>query len=243
MERILGELQPSKSKDDYDKAHRVFMDFCKGETPSEELYMTFFDGLRNEKKYRSSTLWSFYSKLNSYHQIATGRKLQQDYPRLTMQLKNYNRGEIPKQSAVFTQEQIWEFLSNPFTDSTFPKTYWILRKCLAAVAFCGGLRCAELKSLQFESFSKTEEGYIVKYRYVPAKQREEVKQAQFLIPINTIHQDALPVMSRATFTKQWFLLATPLGTFSRRASKREDTHEPPWVSTTCMLSPKQLQEL
>lgn len=218
MQRILDEMVPAKSKKDYENAHHLFMDFCNQETPTEELYMTYFDHLRHQKKYKSTTLWSIYSKLNSHHQASTGRKLQQDYPRITMQLKNYKRGEVLKQAEVFTQQQLLQFLDTPVLNSSQSKSYWLLRKCAASVAFCGGLRCAELKSLQFESFAKTDAGYVVTYH--PAKQRQEVKEAHFLIPFNKSN----PTQCFASHVTCYIELAklslgTPTGDFFRTCLK------------------------
>ncbi len=56
-----------------------------------------------------------------------------------------------------------------------------MRKYVAVIAFTGGLRCTELKSLTFDSLEHTQEGHV---HYTPAKQRQEIKRTSFLVPYN-----------------------------------------------------------
>ncbi len=182
-DQILADLLPKKSGSAYIKA---WSDFKFKQTteflgqPKEDDFLSYFDYLHRIKGHAPTTLWSIYSKLNNmYNIVDTGKKLQQDYPRLTVQLKRYSAGYERKQARVFSYEEIMKFLLMPCEE---PKSYWLLRKCAAVLAFTGGLRCTELKSLTFESLEHTQEGYVV--HYTPAKQRQELKRACFLVPYN-----------------------------------------------------------
>ena len=59
---------------------------------------------------------------------------------------------------------------------------WVLRKASIALSFCGGLRGAELRSLNLGDLTEGPDGYWV--RYTPAKQAGEVKDNSFLVPWN-----------------------------------------------------------
>ena len=55
-----------------------------------------------------------------------------------------------------------------------------LRKAAISLAFCGGLRCAELRALRWGDLVEEEDGIWV--RYNPVKQHGEVKENKFLVP-------------------------------------------------------------
>ena len=111
--------------------------------------------------------------------VEFGQKLQDMHPRCLLQLKQYNSGYQRKVAKMFTRLQINEFLAMTVEG---PEGFWLLNKAAAAIAFIGGLRIAELKSLKFKDLIENEDGIWV--HYSPAKQRGEVKTAQFIIPFD-----------------------------------------------------------
>ena len=82
-----------------------------------------------------------------------GARLQNEWPRIKMLLKRYEAGYIRKVASVFTIFQIRQAIQ---LDLNSPR--WVLRKAAIAVAYCGGLRCAELRSLQIGDVTEDEEG-------------------------------------------------------------------------------------
>jgi integrase len=182
VEAILEDLLPHKSKAAYDKAWKNFHNHCrikKGEKPSEAHFMGYFDYLSREKKLKTSTMWSTFSMLNQCNQIEFGDRLQDAFPCLKVQLKQYNSGYVRKVAKVFTNFELNDFMAKTHEG---PKRFWQLRKAAVALSFTGGLRTTELKNLKFKNLSDSPAGVWVDY--TPAKQRGEVKTSRFLVPVN-----------------------------------------------------------
>lgn len=94
-----------------------------------------------------------------------------------MMLKQYETGYVRKVAHIFTPEQIYLAIQlNLYSPE------WILRKCAIALAFCGGLRCAELKAIKYGDIETDQEGCWV--AYAPAKKRGEQTENKFLVPYN-----------------------------------------------------------
>ncbi len=202
LDQIFASLAPEKSKARYDKCWEMFQDFlCTGQvtdatgttdeqsthqrqdpkilqnrSPTEEDYIKYFWYLRHTKKFKSSTLWSTYSRLNNNHQRLYGAKLQK-WPRIGNQLKQFEVGYERKVAKVFTSEQILLGLQ---INKRTPE--WILRKCAVALSYMGGLRCAELKSVKYGDITRVPDGFFVNYHH--AKQKGESKANRFYIPFN-----------------------------------------------------------
>lgn len=115
-----------------------------------------------------------YSRLNNCHQRKFGSKLQK-WPRLSNQLKSYEAGYVRTTAKIFSRQEIYQALQLNLTTP-----YWILRKCAITLAYSGGLRCIELKSIKYGNVTQDDEGIWVKY--VQAKQRGEQKDNRFLVP-------------------------------------------------------------
>ena len=92
-------------------------------------------------------------------------------------LKSYEAGYVRKTSSVFTRDEIEQILQVDMNCTT-----WVLRKAIAAVGFCGTLRCAELRSIKWENVKVDDEGAWITFTH--AKARGEVKENQFLVPFN-----------------------------------------------------------
>ncbi len=93
-------------------------------------------------------------------------------------LKTYNSTYERKVAAVFTRDDIMAFLSSELHERAGASPYWILPKCYAAIAFSGGLRTAEMKSLNFEDLKELQTGIKVTYR--PAKQKVPTTKSFFI---------------------------------------------------------------
>ena len=158
---IMEKLNPIKSSKRYEESWDKFLQFNGNVPPEmiiEENLIEYFDYLRNEKHFASSTLWSQYSMLNHKVQILYGKKLQ-TMPRLTIQLKSYEAGYNRKSSSVFSFEDINKFLETAPNEDSF-----LHKKAIAVIAFCEGLRCADLISIICNDleFDQTT-GYWIKY--------------------------------------------------------------------------------
>ena len=68
-------------------------------TPKENELLDFFRHLRNDLKYSSSSMWTYYSMLNAVIKGKYGERLQK-YPRITYLLKSHDTN-IEKKAPVF----------------------------------------------------------------------------------------------------------------------------------------------
>jgi hypothetical protein len=144
--------------------------------PNEEDYIRYFYYLVTVKKFKVSSIWATYSRLNNCHQRLYGNRLQQ-WPRIKLVIKTFESGYKRKKTKVFSRDEIFCALQlnlfNPL---------WLLRKSAIILAYCGGLRCAELKSLKFGDLSRDQESIWI--RYDQAKQKGEAKENKFLVPFD-----------------------------------------------------------
>jgi len=95
-----------KSKQQYSRIWADFRNFVTEvdfETgpPGEEAFTRYFNFLRLQKKYASSTLWTYYSCLNSMMKRKYNFKLQ-ELPRLTMLLKGFDT-DIKNKAPIFEE--------------------------------------------------------------------------------------------------------------------------------------------
>ena len=144
--------------------------------PTEEDYVRYFYFLRHVKDYVVSSLWSMYSRLNNGHQRRFGTRLQQ-WPRITNMLKGYASGYQRKSASIFTREQMEQALQ--VQDYSLN---WVLWKAIVSVAFLGGLRGIELRSITYGNVNIDNQGVWVDYSQ--AKRKGEEKMNGFLIPFN-----------------------------------------------------------
>ena len=101
----------------------------------------------------------------------------QQWPRLQMVLKQFESGYERKTASVFSLEQLEQALQLPYNCSK-----WVLRKAALSLAFCGGLRCCELRSITFGRVTIEEEGIWVEF--AQGKQRGEAKLNGYMVPFN-----------------------------------------------------------
>lgn len=177
-EVIISEINPMKSTKKYNTSWQQFLDYTeiKDRKPTEQDFLQYFDYQRNEKKLAASTLWSSYSMINSKYQLNFGEKLQ-SFPRLTMQLKSYEAGYVRKTANIFSKEDIFRFIE------TAPDTNeFIYMKAATIICYYGGLRCADLTSINTDDLEFNEvSGMWVNYSV--SKQRGEQIKNKFNIPL------------------------------------------------------------
>jgi len=175
---ILEQANPINSTKRYDYHWKQFCNFCKLSEgkPNEEDFLQYFDFLKNERQYASSTLWSIYSMLNYKLQLLFGEKIQQ-YPRITLLLKSFEAGYVRKTANTFSKEQILEFLKEAPNDDEF-----VYMKAAVVIAWCGGLRCADLVEIVVSDceFDETTGMWIT---YKVSKQKGERKSNTFNVPL------------------------------------------------------------
>ena len=190
-DEIMKSLGPKKTGHIYEHAWNQFVEFINfpprgtSEPPTEDDYLSYYDYLHEGRKYKASTMWNTYAKLNSCHQRRYGKAIQ-SMPRLKLQLKRYNQGYIRKTAAIFTQAEIKQALQ---IDIETPK--WILRKAAISLAYCGGLRGAELRALSVGNIKVKDDGVWVEYSQ--AKQKGEQKTNLFVVPFYSSAGPVLPV--------------------------------------------------
>ena len=92
-----------------------------------------------------------------------GKRLQNEWPRIKMLLKRYEAGYVRKVASIFTRFHIRQAIQ---LDYNSPK--WILRKAAIVIAYCGGLRGAELRSIKIGDITVDNEGLWVRYDQVRA---------------------------------------------------------------------------
>ena len=90
--------------------------------------------------------------LNSEFQMQGGLKLN-NYKQLISLIKSQERGYSPKQGAVFTLQNVEDFLGLSPNTGLFT-----LHKAAIVIGMFGGLRGIELANVQIEDFEKSPDG-------------------------------------------------------------------------------------
>jgi hypothetical protein len=119
-------------------------DFESG-PPGEDSLVNFFKYLRLEKKFASTTLWTWYSCINSMMKRKYNVKLQ-NLPRLTMLLKGYDT-DVKEKAHIFDEDEIKTFML-----ADMESAYWLVRQAItlwrSLAAFdCRSVRTSSLKKL------------------------------------------------------------------------------------------------
>jgi len=170
------------SRDRYKTIWKEFLSFCptshefENRLPTEDEFTAYFKHLREVKKMASSSMWTYYSMINSCVKGIYSDKLQ-NFPRITSLLKAYDT-DTKSKAHCFEGEDIAAFTEHP--DASTP--YWLVRKVVIIVAYFGGLRYIETASLQLERVSVEQEGVFITHSR--AKQRSDKTETRFLIPRN-----------------------------------------------------------
>ena len=173
----------SQIKDKSKKAYaKLWMDFklfsvnfnTEEGPPGEDLIIDFFKHLRLVKKSASTSMWTFYSYLNSVLKRKYNFQLQ-SLPRVKMLLQGYET-DIKKKAAIFDEARLKLFMVEPMENNT----YWEVRQAIAIVSFFGGLRLVECLELKMEQFTWGPDGCTI--THTRAKQRSDKMFTKFLVP-------------------------------------------------------------
>ena len=176
-EEVFEQIKPVSRKA-YVKAWKGFKDlapdfnFEEG-PPGEEIIVSYFRYLRFEKKVASTSLWTFYSYVNSILKRKYGFKLQ-ELPRVTMLIKGFEE-DVKKKAAIFDETLLKKFMVKEMESA-----YWEVRQAVVILAYFGGLRNIECLQLRLEKITRAPEGYIVTHKR--AKQRTDATFTRFLVP-------------------------------------------------------------
>lgn len=105
-----NKMLPAKSKLFYEKAYTNFMNWCESRNEkqyNENVLLTYFSFI--SKKYRASSLWSYYSKLKSTMIINKNVDIGK-FPQLLAFLKTKSDGYVPSKPKTLNGEQIQRFV-------------------------------------------------------------------------------------------------------------------------------------
>ena len=95
------------------------------QVPAEDQVLEFFRHLRNVRKIASSSLWTFYTNLNSMTRNKYGFNLK-EYVRVKSLIKSYQT-DIKHKASIFSKEDLDCFLLDP----SITTPYWGVRKALS----------------------------------------------------------------------------------------------------------------
>ena len=98
----VNSLMPAKSKYKYEKAYKLFEDWCQEKRINkinETALLAYFE--QKSRVYKGSTLWSLYSMLRTTLSLKKNVDIKK-YPSLIVFLKRKSLGQTPKKSNVFT---------------------------------------------------------------------------------------------------------------------------------------------
>ncbi|KAJ9437245.1 hypothetical protein DIPPA_27670 [Diplonema papillatum] len=147
-------LMPQKSKQRYTDVWKDFLAYIREHhnyprsvtttrKPNETQYSGYIKALRNERGLAATTIWSYFSMLTTKHTTLYGENPAKKFPRLVQRLKTYSKDHVSKKAMPFTPEQVDEFMKRE-TECSVEDTQ---TKALVALAYFGGLRCAELRGI------------------------------------------------------------------------------------------------
>ena len=147
-----------KSLKRYQSAWENFQIFRNSkEKPKEQDYLRYFQWLHHEKKFVGTTIWSIYARLNYTHQKLYSEKIQR-WPKISTMIGSFQQ-HSKKQAQAFSSAEIQQFMRMENAESE--TSYWILRKAVVAVAFCGGLSCNEVWKLLYSDVQKTGNSFCI----------------------------------------------------------------------------------
>ena len=154
--KLFAELS-EKSMKKYKKFWEDFQNFRKtpkSDAPVEEDYLEYFKWLHDEKKWAGTTIMTTCAALNFTHQkLFTGKPKK--WPRISKLIKSYNMYE-PKSAETFSLAEIQSFMKKEVEGP-----YWILRKAVVAVAFCGGLSSSEAGKIFYGDLQQIGDAFLI----------------------------------------------------------------------------------
>ncbi|KAJ8909421.1 hypothetical protein NQ315_013331 [Exocentrus adspersus] len=148
-------LLPAKSKEKYLKEYDSFMDWRikKGiNSFTERVLLTYFE--MKSKMWKSSTLWSTYSKLKATIMVNNDVDISK-YCKLIAYLKNKSIGHKPSKSKTFSREEIYKFLLQA------PDDHYLMHNAALIFGIVGALRREELYKMNYEDINEIENILII----------------------------------------------------------------------------------
>ena len=123
---------------------------------------------------------SIYSHLNKFYALLYNQKLEQ-WPQLKVLVDSCSTARTTKNYKVFTKDQMKTFLETADSGNR----YWLVRKVVLILAYCGGKRLAAFRNMTRDSVHQSPEGFWVTFdanqkSKDPLKAKENL--ADFLIP-------------------------------------------------------------
>ena len=145
-----------KSRKAYIKCWKEFRDLhptinFETSPPGEEALIAYFKHLREEKNVATTSMWTFYSYINSIIKRKYGEKLQ-SFPRLTMFIKGFDV-DTKQKVDIFYKAVIKKFMV-----TTVDSAYWEVRQAIVIVAYFGGLRMVKTMDLKLEMIIRGPKG-------------------------------------------------------------------------------------
>lgn len=137
-------LLPVKSQNLYQKAYEHFIDWCENKEVqrySENILLAYMSEM--SAKYKSSSLWSYYSKLKSTLLINKNVDIGK-FSKLLAFLRKKSDGYVPKKSKILSREQILKFVEEA------PDHNYLVTKIAVLLGIAGALRCQELLQLSLD---------------------------------------------------------------------------------------------
>lgn len=179
------DLLPEASKDRYVQVFNTFLEHAKikrhknGKLSRRAKEKDFLDFLVSKQKegFKNSTLWSYYSMLGACAEAEWNMTLKDEFPRLSKQLKKWDRSYVRKKAKTFTEADLNKYLSLPVPKGN--EREMKLRKAAIVLSLCGGLRSCELRALSVGDIVEDSDGMTVTFR--GAKQRGEAEERRFRV--------------------------------------------------------------
>ena len=156
-------------------------DFESG-PPGEDSFWAFFKYLRLEKNNASTTLWTWYSCVNSMMKRKYVKL--QNLPRLTMVIKDFDT-DVKEKALIFDETEI------TFMLVIMESAFWFVRQAITIVAFFGGLRLQECQDLKLEKIIRAQDGF--KIVHCRVKQRSDQRKTAFIVAAEGRFADRLAV--------------------------------------------------
>ncbi|XP_049823229.1 uncharacterized protein LOC109606560 [Aethina tumida] len=182
---------PDKSKGKYEAVYKNFVAWQatqKTKSFSENVLLVYFN--EQAKKYKSSTLWAFYSMLKStlniYHNVHI-----ENYTKLLTFLKCKSVGHCPKKAKIFTPDEVNKFIKEAPDDS------FLMTKVALIMGLVGACRIQDLYSLKFGDIQDYNGALIVNIPVSKTKNRPFTVSGEFYV-ICKKYMDIRPSRSKSS---------------------------------------------
>ena len=151
-----------KSKSVYEQVFNEFVDHVKippGQQPTEDDYLTFLSHMRENRKYKGTSLTSILSRLDSVTAFRYGFNLK-GFHRIQKFVSDCRQEDLGcgghTRKKNFTLDEIMTFMTSPKLNSK----YWQVRRAFVAFSYFGGpaIRASQLKYYKISDTQTRPEG-------------------------------------------------------------------------------------